>query len=205
MNGHVGEDAELYPLGLLDDAAAAAVEAHVAQCAPCAARVADARVVAASLAAALPEVPPSPSLRRRLLARRPPAIAAWVAAAVIALALAATLWQNAGLRSGVSQRDTVLATIVHSHFNHTAMRVAARETLAAKVLYARDGSWIYVVVDDPGGALDASGRSASASEPFGTLESDGATAWIFVRPRDRLHTVSLLRKGVEVARATLVY
>ena len=63
---HLGEDAELYPLGILDDDAARKVERHIAFARECAERVAQAQAVAASLAAALPLATPSPALERRL-------------------------------------------------------------------------------------------------------------------------------------------
>ena len=61
---HLGENAELYPLGILDDDAAREVERHIALCSACAERVAQAEAVAASLAAALPLATPSPALER---------------------------------------------------------------------------------------------------------------------------------------------
>ena len=63
---HLGEDAELYPLGILDDDEARNVERHVALCSECADRVAQAQSVAGSLAAALTLATPSPALERRL-------------------------------------------------------------------------------------------------------------------------------------------
>jgi anti-sigma factor RsiW len=63
---HLREDAELYPLGILDDDATRNVERHIALCSACAERVAQAQAVAASLAAALPLATPSPALLRRV-------------------------------------------------------------------------------------------------------------------------------------------
>src|SRR5271170_3638182 len=68
MNEHVGENAELYALGLLDTEERIALERHIAGCATCLGRVGAAEGTASSLAAPLPRLEPSGALRERLLA-----------------------------------------------------------------------------------------------------------------------------------------
>jgi anti-sigma-K factor RskA len=60
-------DAAAYALGVLEPAERAAFEAHLAECADCAADVRQLRMAAAALPHMVPQVSPSPSLRARIL------------------------------------------------------------------------------------------------------------------------------------------
>jgi hypothetical protein len=213
VTGHLGEDAELYPLGLLDEDAARNVEAHAEACPACAQRVAQARSVAASLAAALPPATPCAALERRLresaraqprAARRATLFAVALAAA-FALAFLGLGWQALVLRQRVSADDVALVTMVHGHFNHVSMTPESAGPVAAKILYARDGSWIYVIADRPGGALHAIAQTAGGSVDLGVLSSVGETATLLAHPRERVRSVRLQRSGASVASARLVY
>ncbi len=62
------EDAGLYVLGALDPSAKALFEAHLDQCRDCRAETVDLMPVVTGLAAATPQVSPSPALRERILA-----------------------------------------------------------------------------------------------------------------------------------------
>jgi anti-sigma-K factor RskA len=61
------EDFDLYALGALDDAERKAFESHVASCADCAEKVAEARGRVAMLAFAAPAVAPSPGVKETLM------------------------------------------------------------------------------------------------------------------------------------------
>ena len=214
MTGHLGEDAELYPLGILDGDAARRVERHITLCSACAERVAQAQTVAASLAVALPAAVPSPALKRRLhesVRPRPRAgilrasLFRFAVAAVIALTLIGLGWQTLALRGRLATEDLALVTMVHSHFNHVSMAPESANPVAAKILYARDGSWIYIIVDKPGGPLHAIAHTASSITDLGVLVSSGETATLLVRPRERIRSITLRRAGTNVASATLAY
>lgn len=210
---HLGEDAELYPLGILDDGAARNVELHIARCSACAQRVADAQAVAAALAAALPLATPSPALERRLResARSQPAaklrvsLFPFAVAAAFALAFLGLGWQALVLRERLQSEDVALVTMVHSHFNHVSMNPESTSPVDAKILYARDGSWIYVIADRPGGVLHAIARTATGSTDLGALASAGETATLLVHPSDRIVSITLQRDGTGVASAKLTY
>ncbi len=214
MTEHLGEDAELYPLGALDDDAARNVERHVALCSECAERVAQAQAVAASLAAALPLAAPSPALERRLReAARPQLGAAKTRASIFRFALAAAValiflglgWQTLVLQQRLKAEDVALITMVHSHFNHVSMAPESANPVAAKILYARDGSWIYIIADKPGGSLRAVAQTAAGTVDLGALASAGETATLLVHPRERIRAVILQRAGTDVASAKLGY
>jgi anti-sigma factor RsiW len=211
---HLGDDAELYPLGMLDDDAAREVERHIAHCSACAERVAQAQIVGASLAAALPAASPSPALERRLSAAvRSGPVASKLRANLFRYAVAAALalvflglgLQTLLLRGRLASDDVALVTMVHSHFNHVSMSPESANPVAAKILYARDGAWVYIIADKPGGSLHALARTASATTDLGALASSGQTATLLVRPRERIQSITLQRAGTSVASARLVY
>jgi anti-sigma factor RsiW len=210
---HLGEDAELYPLGILDEDAARNVELHIALCSACAQRVAQAQAVAASLAAALPRATSSPALERRMRESVRPRQAAKLRTSLFPFALAAAFalaflglgWQALVLRERLQSDDVALVTMVHSHFNHVSMAPESANPVAAKILYARDGSWIYIIADKPGGALHAIARTAAATTDLGALTSSGETATLLVHPRERIRSIVLQRAGTNVASAKLTY
>jgi hypothetical protein len=211
---HLGENAELYPLGLLDDDAARDVERHIALCFACAERVAQAQSVAAALAAALPQATPSPALERRLRESARPQLGAIKArAGILRFALAAAIaliflglgWQTLVLHQRLKTEDVALVTMVHSHFNHVSMAPESPNPVAAKVLYARDGSWIYIIADKPGGSLHAIAETATGAVDLGVLTSTGETASLLVHPRERIRSMVLQRAGTNVASAKLAY
>lgn len=219
MTQHIGDDAELYALGALDATEAAAVERHVAGCPECAVRVVDAQGVAATLASALPEVTPSASLDRRIhdLASsgsvtplRPAQSSArsssfwqYAIAAVFALAFLGAGFEALRLHGRLADEDLALATVVHSHFNHVSMTPISGSAIAAKVLYARDGSWVYVIADRPGAELHVLSIGAAGRTDLGALHSDGQTASLLIRPASRIQSIALQRDGVAVAAAML--
>jgi anti-sigma factor RsiW len=213
MTEHLGEDAELYPLGILDDDAAREVERHIALCSACAQRVAQAQAVAASLAAALPLATPSPALERRVRESARPQPSARLRGSLFPFALAAAFalaflglgWQALVLRERLQSDDVALVTMVHSHFNHISMAPESANPVAAKILYARDGSWVYIIADKPGGPLHAIARTAAATTDLGVLTSSGETATLLVHPRERIVSVTLQRAGANVASASLAY
>jgi hypothetical protein len=214
VTDHLGENAELYPLGLLDDDAARDVEHHIALCSACADRVAQAESVAAALAAALPATSPSPALERRLCeSARPrlgttkvsPSIFRFALAAAIALIFLGLGWQAVVLHQRLKAQDVALVTMVHSHFNHVSMAPESANPVAAKILYARDGSWIYIIADKPGGSLHAIAETATGTIDLGLLASTGETASLLVHPREIIRSVVLQRAATNVASARLTY
>jgi hypothetical protein len=211
---HLGEDAELYPLGVLDEDAARNVERHVALCPACAERVAQAQAVSVSLASALPLATPSPALERRLRESTrpqlgPPTLRAnvlrFAIAAAFVIAFLGLGLQTLMLRQRLATEDVALVTMVHSHFNHVSMSPESANPVAAKILYARDGVWIYIIADKPGGPLRAIARTAAGVADLGVLMSTGETATLLAHPRERILSITLQRAGANVAVARLAY
>ncbi len=214
MTEHLGEDAELYPLGILDDDAAREVERHIALCSDCAERVAQSEAVAASLAGALPLATPSSALERRLRESARPRrgsgdlranVFRFAIAAAFALVFLGLGLQTLLLRQRLAAEDVALVSMVHSHFSHVSMSPESANPVAAKILYARDGSWIYIIADKPGGPLRAVAHTPAGVADLGVLSGAGETATLLVRPRERIRSIVLQRAGTNVASAKLTY
>jgi len=211
---HVGDDAELYALGLLEHERRAEVAAHAASCDACLRRLGEAEETAAALAGALPRREPTPALAARFVrarsvppaASRPRRLTALAVAAAFALIIGASVYQAAVDRGRLRASDLAVATLVNSHFLHVPMQTTpAGGSLSAKVLYARDGSWIYVLVDRASGTLDVATRSGGTTTARGSTEPGGETATLLVREAGKPDEVDLSRSGSIVARAKLVY
>jgi anti-sigma factor RsiW len=194
---HLDDDAELYALGLTEAERGAEIEAHIAACEPCRARVVAAEAAAASLAAALPPAPAAEPVPARSSASPRLGIAArswWpsvaVAAAVVFGAVAATesfAAQTATAR--LARTDVALTAIASSHFGHTTL--TSDPGVVAKAIYARDGAWCYVVASGaPRGAHLVMHRGATTRD-LGALDP-GAPATLFVRDPGRPDEIALV-------------
>ncbi|MEA2721657.1 MAG: hypothetical protein QOJ39_3521 [Candidatus Eremiobacteraeota bacterium] len=220
---HLDDDAELYALGLTERERDAEIEAHLATCADCRTRVAAAEEAAASLAATLPAMPPprTAAAPARATARRRawwPGLAS--AAAVVFAATAAFEGMSAhSASSQLARTDVALNAIAGSHFGHTTL--TSVPGVVAKALYARDGSWLYVVATGaPRGAhvvlrrsmhvtpkgthvtpdAGATAHPDAAVVDVGVLES-GEPATLFVRDVGRAGDIAIVPNGQAVAHA----
>jgi len=219
VNGaHVQDQAEAYALGTLDDAERAAVDTHVTMCDECTRLVGAAEETVASLMAAVPRLRPPASLGARLASsmeapaertRRSSflnvrALAPLAAAAVLVFALGGTLVQNQQMRGDLAQEDAALTHVVHGHFLHVTMTSPPEDAVSAKVLYARDGSWIYVLADRPPPGVRVVATVNGVERDLGPLVSDGAVASLFAGVRGA-SAVNLREGGRTIASATLPY
>ncbi|HEX3550654.1 MAG TPA: hypothetical protein VHT53_09765 [Candidatus Elarobacter sp.] len=197
---HLDDDAELYALGMTERDRDAEIEAHIAECEACHARVVAAEAAAASLASALPAMPAA--------SRRSAGRAAWTTwgAAAAAVVFAATTALEGTAAHGVSDRlnrtDVALSAIAGSHFAHTTL--TSQPGVVAKALYARDGSWCYVVVNGaPAGAHVVLHRDGATVDE-GTLD-DAAPATLFVRQPGKADSIDVVANGRDVAHGAPVY
>ncbi|MGC2651113.1 MAG: hypothetical protein WA304_09945, partial [Candidatus Cybelea sp.] len=134
-----------------------------------------------------------------------PSIFRFALAAAIAIIFLGLGWQTLVLQQRLKADDVALVTMVHSHFNHVSMAPESASPVAAKILYARDGSWMYIIADKPGGSLHAIGETPTGTIDLGLLTTTGETASLLVRPRERIRSVLLQRANANVASATLTY
>jgi hypothetical protein len=181
---HLDDDAELYALGLTDRERDAEIEAHLAACDACRARVVAAEAAAASLAAALPPMPAAAPRR------------AWwstaaTAAAVVFAATTAFASSTAHTASDqLARTDAALGAIASSHFSHTTL-TPGRTGVVAKALYARDGAWLYVVAENAPRGAHVVLRSGTARRDIGAL-GGGTPATLFARATGRADEISII-------------
>ena len=137
---HLDDDAELYALGLTERERSAEIEAHIADCAGCRARVVAAEAAAASLAATLPADarPPRRAARGgpgsppppRWSSPPPPPCEGFVAN---------------GSRADLARTDLALNAIASSHFGHTTLTSHPGVVAKAHLLARR--RWCYVIAN----------------------------------------------------------
>jgi hypothetical protein len=221
---HPCADVELYALGSLTPAERTDVEAHVRHCEPCMQRLSAAESAIAALDDEfVPQIAPPERLRSRLLAS---ASALAVAAAPVErrpqrtlqrLAMAASLVFGIVVASGglfewteqarqTARDSAILATIASSHFRHVSLTARTKDGPTAKVLYASDGSWMYVVIDSSSCICHVVARSAGTRRDFGLPEARGATSTVFTRDAGRVTAVALVDPaGTVIADAQLSY
>ena len=157
---HVADNAELYALGMLEEAERAAVDAHARDCAACAQRLGQAEAtVSDMLDTTLPSEPAPRELLQRMDAlRRPPlekraprrftpTLKSWgmAAAAVFAIATGVLTQRVFTLQHALRSDGTVFTAMIASHFNHAQFVGPAGNTIAAKAIYERHGRWYQIL------------------------------------------------------------
>ncbi len=203
---HVGEFAELYALGALSDAERYAVDAHVAGCAECRRRIGAAEEAVLALECGMMERATPPALDERMVfARSAPAFAlgqwARLAAAFVLGAILATSAFSAWLHPRSAENPAIVA-MIDSHFNHSQFAPLFAGAPAAKVIYARDRSWLYVLVKAPRSYGVYAGTGASA-KLLGESQPSGATSELFVEHAGGVETLELRDGSTPIARAQL--
>jgi hypothetical protein len=181
---HIDDLAELYALGVLDDAERAAVDAHLQTCVQCAQRVGEAEMIIADTIA---EREPPPSLDRRMhaaLAPRRTSSTRWgvlVAAAFVLGLLPGVLFgMFANRPSGFDRdRDRAIAAMVNSHFLHAQFIPLTRDAPKAKVLYGRGKAWRFFVAQTMHAYVVESEDNGQRTV-LGTLHVSGNAAELFV-------------------------
>jgi hypothetical protein len=194
---HLGDDAELYALGLLPLADRPRIEAHLAECDLCREQVVDAEETAWTMSATI-DATVAPR-RRRAAPRR---AMAWVAglAAAFALAFGVQSVRLAQADTAIAQTGHALTIVAASHFDHITMTPIGG-TLVAKVLYAKDRSWIYCIADSRA-TYTVIGVHGGVSRVLGTTSPEGTVSTAFIAP-GLVDFVELRSGEVAVARASL--
>jgi anti-sigma factor RsiW len=200
---HLDESAELYALGALEPEEQLAAERHLAICDACAVRVGEAAAVAAALGATVPTRTQRPVERRRARWSAP----LWIgAAALVLLTFGLTTWYERSTAPDSGRTEVALGQLVHSHFLHVAMDKRALDSPSAKVIYGRDGSWVYVIVDRPDAGLHLNlGSVTTAMHDVGALHAGGGVATLFVAHTDHPTLAALEGPSGVIGTAILVY
>lgn len=187
-NGHIDELAELYALGVLNDAERATVDAHVQTCAQCAQRVGEAETLIADTVA---EREPSGDLDRRMHAAFAPRRASGTRWGAL-VAAAFVLGLLPGVLFGVFQsrttafdrdRDQAIAAMVNSHFVHAQFTALSSDAPKAKVIYGRGKPWRFFVAQT-NRAYTVQSQENGRTAVLGTLHVSGNAAELFVPQSD---------------------
>jgi len=197
---HIDELAELYALGSLEPAEQSQVEAHIEGCEACRRRVSDAEHVVLALAETQPQIEPSRSHLRAPAPSSALRFAMGLAAGLI-LPLLILLPVAFRARQSQEQTDVALSALVNSHFNHVAFTGKTSDAPMAKLLYARTGEWLYVIVVRPRGDLTVELRSAQGVRAVGTIAGNAADGSLFIARPGSVQEVLLARNGLTLAAA----
>ena len=206
MNAHIGENAELYALGVLDERTRALVDAHASNCEACAARLGEAERTIALIEEDA-GVPASLDRRMRTAFERPRRgrFPGGVAAAAFVLGALPSLWFWNGAHEARAFNDghaAALQAMVSSHFAHAQFTPLVSEAPSAKLIYARTGRWIFVVARTDR-ALTLRAFSGGAVATLGTLRTAQGAGELFL-PQGRVaRQFSLFDGSREVERITI--
>lgn len=183
---HIGENAELYALGLLGPAERESIDEHVITCDECAKRLGRAERGVAGLLTA--------SVRHKTW-RLP----SWPLAVAAAFAMTSgiVLNQNFALRGALAADGRSYDALVHSHFMHVPFVSSdAGAPVAAKVIYERNGRWFQIVAlrapDWHVTLIDANGKRQPIHE---SPEARGATSVLMLTPKMRVRGIELSDAG----------
>lgn len=223
MSPHVSAEAELYALGALGPDERAEVAAHLAECSACANAVMLAeRNVAALDDAAIPKLEAPARLGARIAAsaqaaerRRVVRPQRWFESRALAVAASLTLALGVGAGTVVqrsvdgaaaARNGAVLATLANSHFLHVSLTPHDPAVPVSKAIYARDGAWIYVVIDNANCRCHVVVRSGSEQRDLGAPQTVGGSSALFASGIAHPASVELVAdSGRTLADATLAY
>jgi hypothetical protein len=194
---HIGDTAELYAIGALSEEERVDVDAHVAQCNECLRRVGEAEETVLALERV--NMPAGSSLRPGNVlpfTQRRGSSSWWVAG----VAAAAAFVLGFALPHRPPQTEIATLAMLHSHFAHAQFVGTGAPT--AKVLYARDRSWYYVIVSGSHN-YDVYGIRDGQSINIGTTQPKRDTSDLFVKPLSRFDKIELRSAGRVVETAAI--
>ncbi|HEV3154377.1 MAG TPA: hypothetical protein VGZ02_11275 [Candidatus Baltobacteraceae bacterium] len=210
-DAHLGELADLYAIAALDEADARRVEAHAGVCETCRDALREAEAAALTLieAGEMHDAPSALNARIASSARpaRRSAVSSWMAlaAAFILGAIAPTVWlleRNAATPGGSMQNAAIVA-MVHSHFLHAPLRPLQAGAPQAKVIFPRDGSWIYVVIAAPADGMQVATVTGAGTHVLGAPSAAGSASAFYAQLKEKIDGVVLLQNGRAIARAAI--
>ncbi|HTA40157.1 MAG TPA: zf-HC2 domain-containing protein [Candidatus Acidoferrales bacterium] len=216
MSDHIGDDAALFALGMLDEVSRRRIEAHVATCDACAAELGEAESEVATLAAAEPQyrlpatfaAPAAPQPVRTKPRGRPPWFASAVAvAAVLIFGFAPSLYmwqQNRAMHDSMVAENAAMKQLAAGPFR-TASFAAMTDGSDARVMYSPDGSWYVVLVRGATRALQVAWMHDGERTMLGTAQPHGDVAMLYLPRSHRMDQLALVDGPNVVAEAQLAY
>ena len=206
-DAHVGDLAELYAVGALDADDRERVDLHCATCAYCRRMVGDAEETVLLLERETDtELTPfqlDHRMKFRDVGPSVPRASLWLAIAaafLIGLLPSVALLVQRSHPSAVS--DAPVVAMIGSHFNHAQFSALAPGAPAAKVIYARDRSWIYVLVRS-NASYGVYAVTAHGAQRLGATNAGASTSALFVPHASPADAIELRVGTSTVARAQL--
>ena len=203
MIDHVGENAALYALGMLDDGESAEVLMHAASCDACTRLLAQAEDDVTAMAMAQPQLEP-PALRPPSIVSRPrrawtaPALAFAAAIAVAILPMSYLYNENQRMHQSTMYADAVQRIIEMPH------RQVAFTGSKAMVMYSPDGSW-YCVFARSAKALHVAWLHDGQQTMLGTMVLHGDVALLYLPKSHKMNQLAIMNDGQIVGQANLVF
>lgn len=195
MNTHPYDEIEAFALGALEIGEGSRVLEHAESCPTCGILLAEAMRTVAALEPSYERALISTRVGKRAYLRPPSRTYAWVASVAAAAAIALFAW-NLELRSHTLALP--IASLVHSHFEHHALR-GVPGAGSAKVIQALDGSWLYLVADGlrPNTQYVLADTVAGGEHDVGSFHSNatGQAAAYWSQPPAKIQGFSIRPKG----------
>ena len=202
-DAHLGDDAELYALGDLDDVSRLRAENHLRACSECARRVGEAEAAITTLAEreTLPGRPAELDRRMHAAFARSRSPMRWIAAvaAALVLALLSVIYTRLLTVHEGSERVAMQA-MLHGHFLHASFTPVDPSAPEAKAIYARDGSWLYVLVAAGPEPVDVAIVSGGKQTIVASLPASTQTRAAFSARPPGLREIDLIENGRTVSR-----
>lgn len=206
---HIGENAELYALGQLDELEASRVNRHALTCVACAKRLGEAEATVLYLIESGDVASERPAeLDRRVRFSSQPQ-RAWIAAVAAAFLIGLLPWgvttvrQSDGRPSSNQQR--AMNAMLAGHFLHAPAAALVPGAPKAKVIYPREGGWLYVLVGAASQQIDVVAITGNERTTIASIPPGAATRSAFVDIAQRVSSVQLLEGGAPVASARIAY
>ncbi|HEY6326480.1 MAG TPA: zf-HC2 domain-containing protein [Candidatus Cybelea sp.] len=190
---HIDDSAELYAVGALDERERAEVDAHVAECPECLRRLGEAEETVLALERVNIAEPADRSVS--VMPIRPRGFAAWW----LAVAAAAAFILGFVVPHGTPRSGDATLAMIGSHFSHAQF---TGKGPAAKVIYARDRSWYYVIVAG-GGRYEVYGIGNGRDVDLGSTQPQGATSELFARVATPFGRIELRANGAAIETAAI--
>jgi hypothetical protein len=206
---HIGENAELYAMGQLGELESSRVEHHVRTCGACAQRLGEAEAAVLRLIELGDVASEAPAeLDRRIrFGGQPPR--AWIAAVAAAFLIGLLPWGVTTLRHSNaeigSNQQLAMNAMLAGHFLHTPVVALVPGAPNAKVIYPREGGWLYVLVGPASQPLDVVAIAGNERTTIASIAPGTQTRAAFVAIAQRVSTVQLLENGTPIASARIVY
>jgi hypothetical protein len=106
---------------------------------------------------------------------------------------------------GISPDRQAATAMLAGHFGHAPLRALKAGAPIAKVVYPREGGWLYVIVAPGATELDVAVAARGRRQRIASLRPSETTRTLFLHYPGRVDEVELLQAGAPVARAHVVY